>query len=76
MKRLILLIVTVPILLFIVQNFQVAELRFLAWRIAMPHALLLILVLAAGILAGWLLHALHADASGKRSAAPHGSGRQ
>ena len=33
MKRLVLLVVAVPVLLFIVQNFQVAEVRFLTWRI-------------------------------------------
>jgi len=60
-KRLVLLIVSVPVLLFILQNIQVTELRFLVWRIALPHALLLILVLAAGILVGWVLHALLAD---------------
>ena len=57
MKRLVLLIVAVPVLLFIVQNFQVTELRFLVWRLAMPHALLLIFVLGAGILLGWIQHA-------------------
>jgi len=57
-KRLLLLIVGVPALLFILQNFQITELRFLTWRIAMPHALLLVLVLAAGVLVGWALHAL------------------
>lgn len=61
MKRLVLLIVSIPVLLFILQNIQVTELRFLVWRIAMPHALLLFLVLAAGILIGWVLHALLAD---------------
>ena len=65
MKRLVLLIVAVPVLLFILQNIQVTELRFLVWRIAMPHALLLIFVLAAGILIGWVLRALHADAKHK-----------
>lgn len=61
MKRLVLLIVSVPVLLFILQNIQVTELRFLVWRIAMPHALLLFIVLVAGILIGWVLHALLAD---------------
>jgi len=64
-KRLLLLIVGVPVLLFILQNFQVTELRFLTWRIAMPHALLLIFVLAAGILIGWALRALPAERSAK-----------
>ena len=61
MKRLLLLLVATPVLLFIIQNFQVTELRFLVWRIALPHALLLILVLAAGILIGWVLRALLDD---------------
>lgn len=61
MKRLVLFVVAAPVILFIVQNIQVTELRFLFWRIAMPHALLLILVLAAGILIGWVLHALLAE---------------
>jgi uncharacterized integral membrane protein len=60
-KRLLLLVVAAPVLLFIIQNFQVTELRFLVWRIALPHALLLILVLAAGILIGWVLRALLDD---------------
>jgi uncharacterized integral membrane protein len=64
-KRLLLLIVGVPVLLFILQNFQTTELRFLTWRIAMPHALLLIFVLAAGILIGWALRALLAERSAK-----------
>lgn len=61
MKRVVLLIVAVPVLLFIVQNIQITELRFLVWRMAMPQALLLILVLAAGVLLGWVLHAALAD---------------
>jgi uncharacterized integral membrane protein len=64
-NRLVLLIVAAPVLLFIVQNIQITELRFLAWRIAMPHALLLILVLAAGILMGWVLGTLRADTKQK-----------
>jgi len=60
-KRLVLLIIAVPVLLFIVQNFQVAEVRFLTWRIALPHALLLILIFASGILTGWLLRAFFAE---------------
>lgn len=76
MKRLLLLIVAVPVLLFIVQNIQIVELRFLVWRIAMPHALLLILVLAAGSLFGWVLHALLANGSGKQTASPPDNQRQ
>ena len=64
-KRLLFFIIAVPVLLFILQNFQITELRFLVWRIAMPHALLLMLVLAAGILLGWILHAILAGGEKK-----------
>jgi uncharacterized membrane protein YciS (DUF1049 family) len=42
---------------FIAQNAQVAELRFLVWTLAMSQALLLFMVLAIGLLTGWVLHA-------------------
>jgi hypothetical protein len=54
----------------------VTELRFLVWRIAMPHALLLIFVLAAGILIGWVLHALLADGKRKQATAPPATRQQ
>jgi uncharacterized integral membrane protein len=64
-KRLLLLIVAVPVLLFILQNFQVTELRFITWRVAMPQALLLALVLAAGVVVGWALRALLSERKAK-----------
>ena len=45
---------------FIVQNAQVAELRFLTWTLAVSQAILLFLVLATGLITGWVLHALFA----------------
>jgi uncharacterized integral membrane protein len=65
MTRLVLLIVAVPVLLFILQNIQITEMRFLVWRIAMPQALLLLLVLTAGVLVGWVLHALLSERKSK-----------
>ena len=41
--------------LFIVQNTSVMDLRFLFWTLSMSGALLMILILSAGILLGWLL---------------------
>ena len=64
MKRIVLVVVTVLVLLFVLQNIQMAELRFLIWRIAMPQALLIIFIFACGILTGWLLRAFSADARG------------
>jgi len=56
-KMVLVLILTGLVVAFIAQNAQVAELRFLVWTLAMSQALLLFLVLAIGILAGWVLHA-------------------
>ena len=41
---------------FIIQNVAVMELRFLFWTLSLSGALLMILILSAGIFLGWLLH--------------------
>ncbi|MFZ7126698.1 MAG: lipopolysaccharide assembly protein LapA domain-containing protein [Desulfobacterales bacterium] len=41
---------------FIIQNVAVMELRFLFWTLSMSGALLMFLILAAGVFLGWLLH--------------------
>ena len=43
------------VLIFVVQNTQVVEFRFLVWTISMSRALMLFATLAIGIFAGWLL---------------------
>ena len=63
MKRIVLFIIAAPVLLFIVQNIQVAELRFLIWRIAMPQALLILLIFASGFLIGWMLRTVLVDSA-------------
>ena len=37
------------------QNYQVVEVRFLFWEVAMSRALMLLCVLAIGMALGWLL---------------------
>lgn len=44
------------VLLFVIQNVSVVEIRFLFWSFAMSRVLLIFFVLAVGILVGWLLH--------------------
>jgi uncharacterized integral membrane protein len=44
------------VLLFIIQNVTVMNLRFLFWTLSMSGALLMLLILAVGIILGWLLH--------------------
>ena len=43
------------VLIFVVQNTQVVEFRFLLWTISMSRALMLFGTLAIGFIAGWLL---------------------
>jgi uncharacterized integral membrane protein len=43
------------VLIFVVQNTEVVEFRFLVWRFPVSRALMLFATLAVGIIAGWLL---------------------
>lgn len=43
------------VLVFVIQNTQVVEFRFLVWTIALSRALMLFGALAIGVVAGWLL---------------------
>ena len=43
------------VLIFVVQNTQVVEFRFLVWTISTSRALMLFGTLAIGFIAGWLL---------------------
>ena len=67
-KLILALILTGLAVIFIVQNAQVAELRFLVWALAVSQALLLFLVLAVGLLTGWVLHAWFAHQRARRRA--------
>lgn len=42
--------------LFIIQNVAVVEIQFLFWSLSMSRSLLMFLLLAIGIIVGWLLH--------------------
>ena len=41
--------------IFVLQNTQVVEVRFLFWTISMSRALMLLGTLAIGLVGGWLL---------------------
>jgi uncharacterized integral membrane protein len=43
------------VLIFVFQNTQVVEFRFLVWTFPISRALMLFVTLAVGIIAGWLL---------------------
>ena len=41
--------------IFIVQNVAVVEIRFLFWKASMSRSIMIFLVLAVGIITGWML---------------------
>jgi uncharacterized integral membrane protein len=43
------------VVIFVLQNTQVVEVRFLFWTISMSRALILFATLAIGLVGGWLL---------------------
>ena len=47
------------LILFIVQNVASVEIQFLAWSVKVSRALLLLIVLAVGILLGWIMNTVH-----------------
>lgn len=52
---------------FIVQNVDVVDIRFLIWTLSMSRALLMFFLLAIGIIIGWLLHSYLLHQKKKRS---------
>jgi uncharacterized integral membrane protein len=43
--------------IFVVQNTEIVELRFLFWKLDMSRALMFVFLLLSGIVTGWFLHA-------------------
>jgi uncharacterized integral membrane protein len=54
-KTIIFVILSVLILVFVIQNTQVVETRFLVWTISMSRSLLLLGTFIIGVIAGWLV---------------------
>jgi uncharacterized integral membrane protein len=55
-KRTWILILVALIALFGLQNTNVVSVRFLFWTLSMSQILLILILLALGILLGWLAH--------------------
>lgn len=52
------LILTGLAVIFTIQNVAVVDIRFLLWSLTMSKALLMFILLAVGIIIGWLLNSL------------------
>ncbi len=55
-KLIISLVLIGLVVLFIVQNAAVVDIRLLFWTISMSRALMVFFLLAIGVLVGWMLH--------------------
>ena len=66
-KLVIALILIAAVSIFIVQNADVVELRFIFWKIAMSRSLMFVFLLLIGIAIGWFMrgHMLHKKESNK-----------
>jgi uncharacterized integral membrane protein len=58
-KVIIAIVLSVIAAIFMIQNVAVMDLSFLFWTLSMSRSLFTLLILAAGIGLGWLLHGLY-----------------
>lgn len=58
-KRIVVLVIVLLFALFIVQNAQVVEVRFLFWSAQASRAIVLLITFALGLIAGWLSGRVH-----------------
>jgi len=54
-RHIITLILVALVIVFVFQNTQTVEVRFLVWTVSMSRALMLLLTLLIGIVVGWLV---------------------
>lgn len=47
------------VVIFLIQNAAVVEIRMLFWEIAIPRSLLIVVMLLIGILIGWFARAMY-----------------
>jgi len=56
LKRYAMIAVAIILLVFILQNVTVVEIRFLFWQFSVSRAIMFFILLAVGMIIGWLLH--------------------
>jgi uncharacterized integral membrane protein len=66
-KLIFILILACLAVIFIIQNVDIVEIRFLIWFIQMSRALLMFLLVAIGIMIGWFLKSYFSHRKAKTS---------
>ncbi len=64
-KLIVILILTCLAVIFIIQNVEIVEIRFLFWSIKLSRSLLMFFLVAAGIIIGWFLNSFFRHRKGK-----------
>jgi putative membrane protein len=75
-KNVVILILAIFFFVFILQNTQVVEVRFLFWKISMSRALMLSGSLFIGLVIGWLLKSYRSKKSLLKSTRPEPQNRK
>lgn len=58
-KRYLTISLVILLLVFIMQNITVVEIRFLFWQLSVSRALMFFILLVLGVAIGWLLHGFY-----------------
>lgn len=66
-KLILILVLACLSVIFIIQNVDVVEIRFLFWSIQMSRSLLMFFLFAIGIIIGWFLHSFFKHRQGKNN---------
>jgi len=61
-KTIVFLILVALVIIFVIQNTQVVEFQFLAWKVSMSRALLFLGSFCIGVIVGWLSRRLRPKA--------------
>jgi uncharacterized integral membrane protein len=54
-RNIVFVVLIALVIVFVIQNMQVVEVRLLVWTVSMSRALMILVTLLIGIVAGWLL---------------------
>jgi uncharacterized integral membrane protein len=58
MKFILGIIIGALVIVFMVQNVQVVDIKFLTWSVTISRALMILIVFAVGILLGWVVRSI------------------
>ena len=52
------LIVGILVIIFMVQNVEIVDIKLYAWTISIPRAIMILIVFVVGIILGWIIRSI------------------